>query len=636
LELKERYQLDQKADILGEGGFAKVYKAWDKILEVFVAIKIFQSGKNSRYGVMKEIRQIREKRLSHENLVAYFDAFEIEHQSILGEKEVVEFGVMEYMPGGTIKSYLAKHGKKDLILLLCQVLEGLHYLHTKGIIHRDLDPNNILVDDTATIPLAKIADFGISRDVSKVGVSSVLAGKPHFLAPEQIMGKVPGFGIDFWAFGITVFYLVTGRYPFEVPGGDDSINSNNAIQLRITSGLKPEDTKGISEPYISVIEKCLVIDPDQRTDSAKALIQILKEKSPVSQSAKQNPLEQNRPPSDPILPNKVFKPDETQYDIPKPQPKPEPKPKINWKQVLGSIAGLIVLICLIISNFNGCSKHEENPESVEASIVTDSTAYEKQAIDTTVSIAADTVVAPPPFQTFTETVNGVAFDMVAVEGGTFTLGCTSEQNENCYEWEPAVRGVSVGNYYIGSTEVTQALWTAVMGTNPSEFKGKQKPVENVSWLDCQRFIRKLNNLTGKEFRLPTEAEWEFAARGGTKSKGYQYPGSDDLTNVAWYAENSSEKTHPVRKKDANELGLYDMSGNVKEWCLDWYWDGWYSYLNQHPDRKNNPQLKKGSEIRVCRGGCWISYPAYCSAIVRYFDSAYDEGASGFRLVLPSR
>ncbi|MBQ8608093.1 MAG: SUMF1/EgtB/PvdO family nonheme iron enzyme, partial [Bacteroidaceae bacterium] len=178
-------------------------------------------------------------------------------------------------------------------------------------------------------------------------------------------------------------------------------------------------------------------------------------------------------------------------------------------------------------------------------------------------------------QTFT--VNGVSFTMVRVEGGTFRMGATSEQ-VNPYNDEKPVHSVTLSSYSIGQTEVTQALWKAVMGSNPSRFRGDNLPVERVSWNDCRTFIRKLNALTGRTFRLPTEAEWEFAARGGNQSQGYQYSGSNNLGSVAWYDSNSGDKTHPVATKSANELGLYDMSGNVWEWCQDWY--GSYSSSSQ--------------------------------------------------------
>ena len=176
---------------------------------------------------------------------------------------------------------------------------------------------------------------------------------------------------------------------------------------------------------------------------------------------------------------------------------------------------------------------------------------------------------PTPFQDETFTVNGVSFKMVAVEGGTFTMGASDDDTEADNMEKPA-HEVTISNYYIGETEVTQALWVAVMGKNPSYFTGDLRPVEDVSWSECKEFITMLNQMTGKNFRLPTEAEWEFAARGGNKSKGYKYAGSNIIGDVAWYKENASNQTHLVATKASNELGLYDMSGNVYEWCQDWY------------------------------------------------------------------
>ena len=160
-----------------------------------------------------------------------------------------------------------------------------------------------------------------------------------------------------------------------------------------------------------------------------------------------------------------------------------------------------------------------------------------------------------PVVTETITVNGVSFKMVAVGGGTFTMGATSEQGSDAYSDESPTHSVTLSDFAIGETEVTQELWKAVMDSNPSFFSGTNLPVEQINWYDCQTFISKLNNLTGKNFRLPTEAEWEYAARGGNKSKGYKYAGSNTFGDVAWYYGNSSSKTHSVKQKQANELGL---------------------------------------------------------------------------------
>ena len=224
-------------------------------------------------------------------------------------------------------------------------------------------------------------------------------------------------------------------------------------------------------------------------------------------------------------------------------------------------------------------------------------------------------------------VNGVSFTMIAVEGGTFNMGATSEQGGDADSDEYPVHSVTLSDYYIGETEVTQELWEAVMGSNPSDFSGNpQRPVEMVSWNDCQEFITKLNELTGKNFRLPTEAEWEYAARGGNGSQGYKYSGSNTISDVAWYNGNSGSETHNVKTKSPNELGIYDMSGNVFEWCEDWY--GGYSSGSQ-----TNPTGPSSGFFRVLRGGSWYSNTKACRVSNRSNDSPGSRYSRyGFRVV----
>ena len=229
----------------------------------------------------------------------------------------------------------------------------------------------------------------------------------------------------------------------------------------------------------------------------------------------------------------------------------------------------------------------------------------------------------------TITVKGVSFTMIAVEGGTFQMGATSEQGSDTDSDEKPVHSVTLSDYYIGETEVTQELWQDVMGSNPSYFSGNpQRPVERVSWNDCQEFIKKLNQLTGKNFRLPTEAEWEYAARGGNKSMGYKYSGSDTIGDVAWYTNNNSgSPTGDVKTKQANELGIYDMSGNVWEWCQDWY--GSYSSGSQ-----TNPTGPSSGSDRVLRGGSWDGGTRTCRVSIRFdINPTYDYGNFGLRLAL---
>ena len=230
------------------------------------------------------------------------------------------------------------------------------------------------------------------------------------------------------------------------------------------------------------------------------------------------------------------------------------------------------------------------------------------------STGAPLTMAFRDFGNQTLTVNGVRFTMVAVKGGTFTMGATYDDAEVDAEVdeEPAHK-VTLSDYYIGQTEVTQALWKAVMGSNPSDSKGDNLPVEQVSWDDCQVFIQNLNQLTGKQFRLPTEAEWEYAARGGRKSRGYKYAGGNDIGSVAWCDGNSGNETHPVGTKQANELGVYDMSGNVWEWCSDRYGD--YQSSSQ-----SDPQGPSSGSRRVFRGGSCYDSAGYCRVSSRYGDT----------------
>ena len=227
------------------------------------------------------------------------------------------------------------------------------------------------------------------------------------------------------------------------------------------------------------------------------------------------------------------------------------------------------------------------------------------------------------------TVNGVAFKMVKVEGGTFVMGATAEQGDDASLAEQPSHQVTLSSYYIGKTEVTQALWKAVMGTNPSSLCGPELPVGNVSWNDCIEFISRLNNLTGLSFRLPTEAEWEFAARGGNKSQGYRYAGSDDIDAVAWFYDNAQYSYgRRVAQKMPNELGIYDMSGNMYEWCSD------YCAMYDSDEPQTNPQGPLTGNERVVRSGSWYSPASECRNSAR---SGAEPTAAyvhmGFRLAL---
>ena len=237
----------------------------------------------------------------------------------------------------------------------------------------------------------------------------------------------------------------------------------------------------------------------------------------------------------------------------------------------------------------------------------------------------------------TITVKGISFKMRRVTGGTFTMGATAEQTGAGSNESPTHR-VTLSDYWIGESEVTQALWKAVTGYSPTSGGsswsssygiGDNYPAYYISYEDVQSFITQLNSLTGCTFRMPTEAEWEYAARGGRQSQGYLYSGSNTIGNVAWYWDNSSRKTHPVAQKAPNELGLYDMSGNVLEWCSDWY--GSYSASDQ-----TNPTGPASGSSRLLRGGSWINDATYCLVAIRNISTPSSRSSSyGVRLASSS-
>lgn len=225
------------------------------------------------------------------------------------------------------------------------------------------------------------------------------------------------------------------------------------------------------------------------------------------------------------------------------------------------------------------------------------------------------------------TINGVWFDFVLIEGDSFIMGGTSEQGNDAYDVEKPAHRVLLDEYMIGQTEVTQGMWKAIMGEYPKYYLGDDNfPVVGVSWQECNQFISRLNEMTGGVYRLPTEAEWEYAARGGNISHGFKYSGSNNVNNVACYVDNSfSDIPNLVKSKAPNELGIYDMSGNVAEWCSDWFEE--YS-----SDYQVNPIGPSSGEWKIIRGGAFSSIARLCRVSDRdYRPSDYAPNYSGFRL-----
>lgn len=469
-----------------------------------------------------------------------------------------------------------------------QVANALIYLHQRSVSHLDVKPANIMLDSDDN---ALLIDFGLAKQYDRQSgeqTSSTPVGiSEGYAAPEQYrMGGVGRFSpaTDVYALAATFYFLLTGERP---PVAAD------VVQDGVT--LDKLQRAEVSQNAIYAVEQAMKGRLKDRLQDVEVFLNYL---SNGSQRCKSTLLIEPQVKS---APHPSHGGDSSKVETKSANDK-STTPFIGY---LGCFLALLSIVVCILSFNNSYNM------STSAS-----------DIDTT---AIDTMVLGNEVQTFT--VNGVSFEMMPVEGGRFLMGATSEQVNDAEDDEYPTHKVILNSFFMGKTEVTQALWEAVMGENPSKFQGPNLPVENVSWDNCQTFIYKLSELTGKSFSFPTEAEWEFAARGGKRRNGYKYSGSNNLDDVAWYGANSNNQTHDVGLKRPNELGLFDMSGNVCEWCSDGYDN--YSSISQA-----NPIGSDNNTHRVVRGGGW-RYDARCCRVSNrdtHFEG-YQDYDYGLRLVL---
>ena len=472
--------------------------------------------------------------------------------------------VMEFLDGGSLADYVKKQGALSVGAakkILKPVADAVAFLHSNRITHLDIKPGNIMFRSNGDPVLI---DFGLAKHYDRRGNATTtvrtLAYSAGFSPAEQYVGlKQFSPQSDVYALAATFANMLTGKTPPEAIDLEFSLND--------WSVCLPEEVRP------AVVHAMAY----SRKDRTLSVCDFVKELYGNEPSAVEKPVSQ--PAAEP--------PVESKTEVIGEGKKSTKKWWIIAACVLEAVAAVVGIVCdkFLSVGEDMEQKTEQKTES------------------------APQLVAVEGSQTFT--VNGVKFTMVPVEGGTFTMGATSEQGSDANEDEKPAHEVTLSDYCIGQTEVTQALWKAVMGSNPSDSKGDNLPVEQVSWDDCQVFIQNLNQLTGKQFRLPTEAEWEYAARGGRKSRGYKYAGGNNIGLVAWCGDNSGNRTHTVATKQANELGVYDMSGNVWEWCSDWY-DGYQSSSQSDPQR---PSL---GSCRVNRGGSCYCNAGDCRVSDRFF------------------
>ena len=646
-----KYRIEK---VLGQGGFGITYRAYDMSMETDVAIKEFfmkdfcnRSADDSSVSVpslgsVEMVDRYRSKfllearrlfKFNHRNIVRVFNVF---------EENGTAYYVMEYLSGGSLKDRIPQGGlpESDALNYILQVCDALSYIHDKEISHLDVKPANIMFRDDKDVVLI---DFGISKHYDESGgqTSSTPVGVSEGYTPvEQYrQGGVSRFAAstDIYSLGATLYKLLSGVTPL-------------GATTRASGESLPPLPSCISPIVCHAVSKAMEIDRAMRPQSVDEFMSLLGQPEVPVEGDDTVVIGSDK--------EEVVGPDDFHVD-PVPDADKRNLKKWLWPLLAGLAVVAVVLLAVsrpfepedlssdlsVYKEFlqlgDSLSMHEESLS--EALSAYDSASFYEQkysgsrysrrfrgtassksaSVQARIDSAYDRLKRSSSYNNGVLKVGSVEYPMVYVSGGSFEMGATSEQGSYVASDEKPVHRVTLSSYNIGKYEVTQELWEAVMGNNPSKFKGTRRPVENVSWNDCQEFIRKLNELTGASFRLPTEAEWEFAARGGNNSRGYKYSGSNAIDKVAWYYDNSGGETHAVGGKSANGLGLYDMSGNVWEWCNDWY--GSYSSSSQ-----TNPKGPRDGSYRVRRGGSWNFDAKDCRVSYRSDNTPDRRYAPGYR------
>ena len=646
-EFQKRYQYNPTTDRIGKGGFGVVFKAYDTHLDRYVALKMSEvADENDSTRLAREV-ELAAKLPTHPNIAHYEACYTF--ATPLG---TYDFGVLQFYNDGSLDDLIKKNvlTTDEKISILKQILNGIGFLHSNRIVHRDLKPRNILIARRGDKYIPKITDFGISKEFDAAnsaafGNSMVGAGTLAYSSPEQLSERSMHRNTDLWSYGVIAYQLFTGELPFTT-GSYSVTSSDGRMELfrQVNSGVLPEAVNTIPEPWQGAIRRLLVVDPMVRFRGCTAVKDYIvsgKEQevqSPASSAdAEEEDLQETRREisAEPVAKKEVDTP--AKKATPPAPPAPEADEDVESTRRESTPQPVKPVVKPAAPKAEPVVSSTPKKEVPPTTVQEDRPKSKKPWIWIGAAVVAVLLgvllwLKGAPQTDFVEQVNGVEIPMVYVPGGTFTMGATSEQGDDAYDDESPTHQVTLDGYYIGATEITQAQWEAVMGTtlrlqrdkaDPSwslKGEGGDYPMYYVNYYDAFEFCLRLSELTGKHYTLPTEAQWEYAARGG-RSGGTKYSGSNAIDDVAW-----SDETHPVGTKSPNALGLYDMSGNVREWCLDWYGD----YPGQ---AQTNPQGPSGGDFRVARGGGRFSFVGEFRVSSRFYENPSFRGDNGFRVVL---
>jgi formylglycine-generating enzyme required for sulfatase activity/predicted Ser/Thr protein kinase len=657
---------------LGKGGMGEVYLARQLSVERQVAVKILPPGFAENPDAVR--RFLKEgklaARLDHFNIVTVFEA---------GEDSGNYYLAMAYIEGESLDQRLKRDKvlpEAEALTIVRTIADALAYAWGEfQLLHRDLKPANIMVDRRGRVFLM---DLGLAKSLgeeSGMTISGSIIGTPQYMSPEQAQGLADlGVPTDVYALGATLYHLVTGTPPFT---GETTLT---VLHKHMYEPLPPPRWRNanVTDACSHLIETMMAKKPEERYGDWRTLIadidRVLQGEAPAAHrpGAGASVVMPARPAdgahlagasavspaiSKASMARQAQQALARQHQAQAPKAAAAPASPASAKRRPGLTIGIVAAAVVVLAVTGGIVASRREPAPAPASQIATAkpptpttTPTAAQATTPAEPESAPTASAPPtPGQPWT--VPDLRLELVWVEPGSFQMGSNDGEPR-----EKPVHAVRLSRgFWLGKYEVTQAEYEAVAGKNPSNFRGARNPVEMVSWDDAVAFCAKLTERErkarrlpeGYEYRLPTEAEWEYGARGGAGSKGYTYPGSNNLDEVAWCFGNSgdtrlddsqwdasslssnNDRTHPVGQKKPNELGLYDLSGNVWEWCLDGFDESYYA-TSPGTDPVN---LQAGAH-RVFRGGCWSCIAANCRAAnrINYLPSS-TFNSFGFRVSL---
>jgi eukaryotic-like serine/threonine-protein kinase len=617
--LDGQYQIEA---LLGKGSMGAVYRARHILLGDCVAIKVMSAHMRSNPLYLRRFRREAQaaRRFHHPNAIAVYD--------LRNTNDGMIYMVLEYIEGHTLRAELNRRRRfspVEAFLLLEPIANALNAAHSMGVIHRDLKPDNIMLGKSAEgQPVVKLLDLGLAKlsQTSETGASgeSVLTvagqilGTPYYMPPEQ-WGFYPDDGnpeidgrADIYSLGVVFYELISGRRPFEGKTTQDLVREH----MTTTAAPLHEIIARVPEAFGLAIARAMSKKRSDRQSTCAELIEQLREALQTSA--------ENRTSWDPV--------------------------QFSQEQFLVDRADTpseLAEITVLQSNIPTLQKDAQGSQSIEPAMRT----FEFFVV--TVNSGGETIERRlGQAQSFTEDLgHGVLLEMVSVPGGRFLMGSPEIEDKRAGDEGPQHQ-VSLPRFLMGKFEVTQAQWRIVaampkisrpLTPDPSRYKGDNLPVERVSWDDCLEFCARLSRKTGRNYNLPSEAQWEYACRAGTVTPFHLGETiTPDLVNYDGnYPYNSApkgvyrEQTTSVGSLGvANAFGLYDMHGNVWEWCAD----TWHEDYSNAPEDGSVWMVGGNYTLRVLRGGSWYSRGNGCRSALRYADrpDSRDDNI-GFRVVL---